>query len=73
MEMADEEDVRPRADLHAVLQFIITRQRAGNVIEEGAAEMLWLRYPLTVMLNAIVWTLMLSTLGRVTSPFRSAP
>jgi hypothetical protein len=48
----------------AVLQFIITRQRAGQVVEEGAAEALWLRYPFAVLLNALMWTLMLSTIGR---------
>lgn len=58
--------------VNAVLQFIVTRQRAGNMIEEGAAEMLWLRYPLTVLLNALVWTLMLSTFGRVTGALRGA-
>ncbi len=51
--------------VNAVVQFIVTRQRAGNVIEEGAAEALWLRYPFTVMLNALLWTVMLSTAGRI--------
>jgi hypothetical protein len=58
--------------VNAVLQFIVTRQRAGNMVEEGAAEMLWLRYPLTVLLNALVWTLMLSTFARVTGALRGA-
>jgi hypothetical protein len=56
--------------INAALQFIVTRQRAGNAIEEGAAEALWLRYPFVVLLNALVWTVMLTTIGRVTSLFR---
>lgn len=56
--------------VNAVLQFVVTRQRAGRMIEEGAAEMLWLRYPLSVLLNALVWTLMLSAFGRVASALR---
>ena len=58
--------------INAVVQFIVTRRRAGNVIEEGAAEALWVRYPFTVLLNALLWTLMLSALGRVVSVFRRA-
>ena len=58
--------------VNAVLQFIVTRQRAGHVIEEGAAEALWMRYPFTLLLNALLWTLMLSTLGRVASVLRTA-
>lgn len=58
--------------ISAVLQFIVTRQRAGNVIEEGAAEQLWMRYPFVVLLNALAWTLMVSTIGRVLRPLRSA-
>jgi hypothetical protein len=56
--------------INAVLQFVVTRQRAGNVLEEGAAEALWMRYPFTVLLNALLWTLMLSTIGRVFGVFR---
>ena len=56
--------------VNAVVQFVVTRQRAGNVIEEGAAEALWLRYPFTVLMNALLWTLMLSTFGRVLGVFR---
>jgi hypothetical protein len=57
--------------ISAVLQFIVTRQRAGHVIEEGAAEQLWMRYPLVVLLNALTWTLMVSTVGRLLRPLRS--
>jgi hypothetical protein len=56
--------------LNAVLQFVVTRQRAGNAIEEGVAEMLWVRYPFVVVMNALLWTIMLSTLGRVAGVFR---
>jgi hypothetical protein len=57
--------------LNAVVQFVITRQRAGTVIEEGAAEMLWVRYPFVVLANALAWTLLLSALGRITRLVRS--
>lgn len=56
----------------ATIQFLVTRMRAGNAIEEGEAEALWLRYPFVVMLNALAWTLMLSTVGIITRPMRRA-
>jgi hypothetical protein len=56
----------------ALLQFFITRQRAGRTLEEGAAEMLWLRYPSAVLANALAWTLMLSLFGATLSFFRRA-
>jgi hypothetical protein len=46
--------------INAVVQFAVTRYRAGHAIEEGAAEMMWVRYPVTVLMNALAWTLMLS-------------
>lgn len=46
--------------LTAVLQFVVTRTRAGRVENEGEAEILWARYPFVVVANALVWTLMLS-------------
>jgi hypothetical protein len=49
--------------VNAVVQFAVTRHRAGRAIEEGAAEMMWVRYPFTVLLNALAWTVMLSVLG----------
>lgn len=58
--------------VNAVLQFITTRVRAGRVEEEGAAEAMWLRYPITVVVNALIWTLMISTVGRLLRPLRSA-
>ncbi len=56
----------------AVLQFVVTRQRAGQVVEEGAAEALWLRFPFVVLLNALMWTLMLSAIGRTVRLVRGA-
>ena len=56
--------------VNAAVQFVITRQRAGNVLEEGAAEALWVRYPFMVLLNSLLWTLMLSGIGRVLGVFR---
>lgn len=56
----------------AALQFIVTRTRAGNAMEEGEAEALWLRYPFVVVLNALAWTLMISTVGGVIRPLRRA-
>ncbi len=58
--------------VNAVLQFITTRVRAGRVEEEGAAEAMWLRYPITVVINALIWTLRISTVGRLLRPLRSA-
>jgi hypothetical protein len=58
--------------INALLQFIVTRQRAGTVAEEGAAEMLWLRYPLVVLMNAVLWTVTLTTFGRIASFIRGA-
>ena len=56
--------------INAVLQFVVTRQRAGSVLEEGAAEALWLRYPFVVVLNALLWTIAVSAFGRVLGVFR---
>lgn len=49
----------------AAVQFLITRHFAGQVIEEGRAERMWLMYPLNVLVNALAWTLLLSAAGRV--------
>jgi hypothetical protein len=56
----------------AALQFLATRVRAGNAMEEGEAEAMWLRYPFVVVANALAWTLMLSTIGGLTGPLRRA-
>ena len=44
----------------AAVQFVITRYLAGQAIEEGRAERMWMMYPLNVLLNALAWTLMIS-------------
>jgi hypothetical protein len=54
-----------------VLQFITTRMRAGRAEQEGAAEAMWMRYPATVVINALIWTLMVSTIARLVRPMRS--
>jgi hypothetical protein len=56
----------------AVLQFVITRQAAGNVIEEGRAERMWLLYPLNVAINAAMWTLLLAGIGAMVRKVRRA-
>lgn len=58
--------------IHAVFQFVITRHRAGRAIDEGAAEMMWLRYPASVLINAFMWSLMLTTVRRVAGALRGA-
>jgi hypothetical protein len=44
----------------AILQFVITRRLAGQVLEEGRAERLWVLYPMNVLMNALAWTLFIS-------------
>jgi hypothetical protein len=55
----------------AVLQFVITRARAGRVENEGEAEMLWARYPFVVVANALTWTLLLAVGGKIIGALRS--
>lgn len=56
----------------AVLQFVLTRARAGRVEEEGAAEMMWALYPFNVVLNAAAWTLLIASVGGVVRVLRRA-
>jgi hypothetical protein len=56
----------------AVVQFFVTRQAAGNAIEEGRAERIWLLYPLNVLVNAAVWTLLLTGAAGATKLVRRA-
>ncbi len=56
----------------AAVQFLITRHFAGQAIEEGRAERMWLMYPFNVVVNALAWTLMLSAAGRVLRVARRA-
>jgi hypothetical protein len=58
--------------LVAVVQFILTRRMAGQVIEEGRAERMWVMYPVNVVMNALAWTLMLAAFGRVRRILRAA-
>jgi hypothetical protein len=51
--------------LNAIVQFVVTRARAGHAIEEGAAERMWLLYPANVLINAAVWTLMIVVARRM--------
>jgi hypothetical protein len=46
------------------LQFVTTRARAGNAVEEGAAERMWMLYPVNVLINAVLWTLMIAAVSR---------
>ena len=48
----------------AVVQFAITRHLAGQAVEEGRAERMWMLYPFNVLLNALAWTLLVSTSAR---------
>lgn len=56
----------------AIVQFAITRTMAGNTIEEGRAERMWMMYPLNVVMNALVWTLLFGAFGRMRRLFRAA-
>ena len=49
----------------AVVQFIVTRYRAGQTYEEGEAERIWMLYPLSVVMNALMWTLIIRGSARV--------
>lgn len=54
----------------AVLQFVITRTLAGQTVEEGRAERMWMMYPLNVFLNTCAWTLLFAVGGRTLRVFR---
>lgn len=56
----------------AVMQFVVTRTLAGQALEEGRAERMWLMYPVNVLLNALAWTLLISAGGRVRRLLRHA-
>jgi len=59
--------------ISALLQFIVTRARAGRVEEEGEAELLWVRYPFVVVMNALMWSLILAGAGRAIRVLRPGP
>jgi hypothetical protein len=48
----------------AVVQFAITRRLAGQTVEEGRAERMWMLYPFNVLLNALAWTLFVTGSAR---------
>lgn len=53
-----------------VLQFLVTRKAAGNVIEEGRAERMWMLFPVNVFLNAMAWTLVVTVIGKAVRAVR---
>lgn len=56
----------------AIVQFVITRTMAGQALEEGRAERMWMMYPLNVVMNAFAWTLVFAAFGRVRRVFIAA-
>lgn len=56
----------------AIVQFVITRTMAGNALEEGRAERMWVMYPANVLMNALAWTLVFAAVGRVRRLFAPA-
>lgn len=54
----------------ALLQFTVTRIRAGQALEEGAAERMWMLYPVNVLANALAWTLVIAAAARVARALR---
>lgn len=54
----------------AIIQFVITRTLAGQTVEEGRAERMWMMYPLNVFLNTCAWTLLFSVGSKTLSVFR---
>lgn len=56
----------------AVLQFVVTRRMAGEAIEDGRAERMWMLFPLNVLMNALAWTLLFAGIGRITRALRGA-
>jgi uncharacterized membrane protein len=56
----------------AVVQFVITRTMAGQAIEEGRAERMWMMYPVSVLVNTTAWTLLFAALSRGRRLFRGS-
>lgn len=54
----------------AIIQFVITRTLAGQTVEEGRAERMWMMYPVNVLVNACAWTLLFAVGGRTLRVFR---
>ncbi len=55
----------------AVVQFVITRTLAGQAIEEGRAERMWMMYPVNVLVNTAAWMLLIAALSRGGRLFRA--
>ena len=55
----------------AVVQFLITRRMAGQAIEEGRAERMWMMYPVNVLVNTAAWVLFIAALSRGRRFFRA--
>jgi hypothetical protein len=55
----------------AVVQFVITRTLAGQAIEEGRAERMWMMYPVNVLVNTAAWMLLIAALSRGRRLFRA--
>ena len=45
---------------------------AGQALEEGRAERMWMMYPVNVVMNALAWTLVFGAIGRIRRTFRAA-
>lgn len=56
----------------AIVQFVVTRTMAGQALEEGRAERMWMMYPVNVVMNALAWTLVFGAIGRIRRIFRAA-
>ena len=56
----------------ALVQFFVTRQAAGRVVEEGRAERMWMLYPFNVLINAAVWTLVFTLFAALSRTLRRA-
>lgn len=56
----------------AFVQFFVTRHAAGNAVEEGRAERMWVLYPFNVLINAAIWTLALTLFSGISRTVRRA-
>jgi hypothetical protein len=53
-----------------VVQFVVTRRMAGQVIEEGRAERMWMLFPVNLLLNAAFVTLVIAASGGMLKALR---
>ena len=54
----------------SVVQFFMTRRMAGQVMEEGRAERMWMLFPVNLVLNAAFVTLVIAGTGGLLGVFR---